>query len=83
MTKAGGIPTFVSKVPRRGLEPPRLAAHPPQGCSATITTPGLYLSIFAGNSGNDFPTIRNAVIIFNFFSQDELRAGSRTSAQAL
>lgn len=25
----------LSKVPRRGLEPPRLAAHPPQGCLAT------------------------------------------------
>jgi len=27
-------------VPGRGVEPPRLSAHAPQACLATVTTPG-------------------------------------------
>lgn len=32
-------------VPRRGLEPPRLAAHPPQGCVYTNFTTWAFISL--------------------------------------
>ena len=54
---------FVRIVRGRGLAPPRLTAHAPQACLATITTPAhYYVNIF-----NRSPTIAKIFSIFNFF----------------
>lgn len=51
-------------VPRRGLEPPRIAPLPPQGSAFTnYATWALLCQCFT----KDFPTIRNARSIFNLF----------------
>lgn len=41
--KATGILLYTSVVPRRGLEPPHLAAHGPEPCASTNSATWAYL----------------------------------------
>ena len=41
--KATGILLYTSMVPRRGLEPPHLAAHGPEPCASTNSATWAYL----------------------------------------
>src|SRR3989344_7224095 len=59
---------FINKtksVPRRGLEPPRLSAQPPQGCAATVTPPGQVFVNSYTNSYRRSPIIPSIFSIFN------------------